>query len=124
MPGNLRDMIADLVDDLQDIIYESVPYECMAQYLHGSRKDRLDLNHNVPMGHFSDDKHQLILQELMDLLPEKDNERVEVVLKVLFPETLIRLYQSIMSKNYKDAEKELFQGKVRSQIIKGISSFF
>ena len=123
-PEDLRDMIADLGEDLQEIIHESVPCDRMAKYLHGSRKDRLDLNHNIPMGHFSDDQHHLILQELMDMMPEKDNESMEVVLKVLFLETPIRLYQKITRKSYKEAEEELFQGKVRSEIIKGISCFF
>ena len=58
------------------------------------------------------------------MLPERDNESVEVVLKILFPETLIRLYQKITRKSYKEAEKELFQGKVRCEIIKDISYFF
>ena len=87
----LEDMIQDLVDELQEILYETRPCDRMAKYLSGSRQEKLDLNHNVPMGHFSDEQHQLILRELTDMMPEKDNESTEIVLKVLFPETLIRL---------------------------------
>ena len=76
-PDDLRDMIADLGDDLQEILYKCVLCDQMARYLHGSRKDWLDLNHDVPMGYFSDD------QELMDMMPEKDNGSMEVVIKAL-----------------------------------------
>ena len=95
---HIQDMIADLGDKLQEILYETLPCNRMAKYLRGSRQDKLDLNYNVPMGHFSDDQHQLILRELLDMMLEKDNESTEVVLKVLFPETLIRLYKGLFTR--------------------------
>ena len=120
----LEDIIADLGNELQAILDKTLPCHRMSTYLNGTRKERLDLSHNVPMGHFSDEQHEFILRELTEMMLENDNESTEIVLKVLFPETLIRIFKRLTNKSYNKAEEELFKGKVRYEIIKGISCFF
>ena len=73
----LEDMIQDLVDELQEILCETRPCDRMAKFCSGTRQEKLNLNY-VPMGHFSDEQHQLILEELTDMMPEKDNESTEI----------------------------------------------
>ena len=121
----LEAMIQDIAVELQQILYETLPSDRMDKYLNGTRQEKIDLNYNVPMGYFSDEQqHQFVLEEWKDMMPEKDNQSIEVILKVLFPETLIRLYKEITKKSYEEAEEELSQGKVRCELIKGISCFF
>ena len=110
------DMIASMAKYLQDIMSEKVPCERMFKFLHETKSDRVDLSHNCPMGHFTDSQHELITYKLFNMLP-KDTASLELILKVLFPEVMIKIYQTLMDKDYGNAEEELFEGKVRTQII-------
>ena len=114
--GTICDMIASMAQHLQDIMSEKVPCERMFKFLHGTKSDWIGLSHNCPMGHFTNDQHELIIHELSIMLP-KNTANLELILKVLFPEVMIKIYQTLMDKDYGDAEKELFEGKVRTQII-------
>ena len=106
-------MIQDVAVELQKILHETRLSSRWTKFQSGTNKEKIDLSYNVPMGYFSDDQHELILKELMEMMPNKDNESTEIVLKVLFPETLIRIFTRITNKTYKEAEAELFRGKVR-----------
>ena len=114
--GTLCDMIASMGEHLEDIMSEKVPCERMFTFLHGTESERIGLSHNCPMGHFTDHQHELIIHELSNMLP-KNTKNLELVLKVLFPEVMIKIYQTILDKDYDDAEKKLFEGKVRTKII-------
>ena len=106
-------MIQDLAPELQEILYETRPCSRWTKLQSGTKKEKLNLSYNVPMGYFSDEQHEFILQELSDMMPKKDHETTEIVLKVLFPETLIRLFMRLTKRKYNEAEEELFRGKVR-----------
>ena len=55
----------------------------------------------------------------------KNTQRLELVLKVLFPETLIKLYMDICDMNYEQAEEELFKENVSYYIVvKNLSYFY
>ena len=60
----LEDMIQGLVDELQEILYETRPCSHWTKFQSGTKKEKLDLSYNVPMGYFSDKQHELILREL------------------------------------------------------------
>ena len=99
--------------ELQEILHETRPSSRWNTFQTGTQNEKIDLGNNVPMGYFSDHQHDLILKELMDMMPDKDKQSTEIVLKVLFPETLIRIFKRVNNKTYKEAEAELFRGEVR-----------
>ena len=81
--GTLCDMIASMAEHLEDIMSEKVPCERMFTFLHGTESERIGLSHNCPMGHFTNDQHELIIHELSNMLPKntKNLELQSVTLK-------------------------------------------
>ena len=57
-----------------------------------------------------EDEQQLLVQELMDLLVGHSSSNLDVVMKVLLPETLIKMFMDIKNIPYNQAEEQLLEG--------------
>ena len=55
-------------------------------------------------------EQQLLVQELMDLLVGHSSSNLDVVMKVLLPETLIKMFMDIKNIPYNQAEEQLLEG--------------
>ena len=63
-----------------------------------------------PSAFFSEEQQEAIVDELMDMMPQKSSN-LDCVMKVLFPETMIKLYQDIRGVSYEQAQEELLHGE-------------
>ena len=68
--------------------------------------------HECPLAYFTEDEQQTIVEELMALLPGNRNTNLDVVMKVLLPETLIKMYKDIKNLSYNQAEDDLLYGDI------------
>ena len=69
----------------------------------------MNLIHECLFEYFSEDELQLI-EQLMDLLPGNSSRNLDVVMKVLLPETLIKMFMDIKNLSYQEAEEQLLEG--------------
>ena len=72
----------------------------------------MNLASKCPTAYFTEKQQEAILEELMDMMPEKSARNLDCVMKVLLPETMIKLYKDIRNIPYKEAEEELLEGEV------------
>ena len=72
----------------------------------------MNLASKCPTAYFTEKQQEAILQELMEMMPGKSARNLDVVMKVLLPESMIKLYQGIRNIPYKEAEEELLEGEV------------
>ena len=72
----------------------------------------MNLASKCPPAYFTEKQQEAILQELMEMMPGKSARNLDVVMKVLLPESMIKLYQGIRNIPYKEAEEELLEGEV------------
>ena len=72
----------------------------------------MNLASKCPSAYFTEKQQEAILEELMDMMPEKTPTNLDVVMKVLLPEIMIKIYQGIRDIPYKEAEEELLEGEV------------
>ena len=72
----------------------------------------MNLASTCPNAYFTKKQQEAILQELMEMMPGKSARNLDVVMKVLLPESTIKLYQGIRNIPYKEAEEELLEGEV------------
>ena len=68
--------------------------------------------HECPSTFFRENEQQTIVEELMALLPGNRSANLDVVMKVLLPETLIKIYQDVKNLTYDQAEDELLYGDI------------
>ena len=68
--------------------------------------------HQCPSAFFMEDEQQTIVEELMALLPGNRSTNLDVVKKVLLPETLIKMYQDIKNLSFNQAEDDLLYGDI------------
>ena len=66
--------------------------------------------HKCPSAYFSEEEQETLLDELMLLLPGNNSVNLEVVMKVLLPEAIIKIYQDAKNVSYQQAEEELLEG--------------
>ena len=70
----------------------------------------MNLIHKCPCAYFSEDEQQLITEQLMDLVPGNSSRNLDVVMKVLLPETLVKMFMDIKNLSYQEAEEQLLEG--------------
>ena len=73
---------------------------------------RMNLASKCPSAFFTEKQQEVILEELMDMMPGKSARNLDVVMKVLLPEIMIKIYQGIRNIPYEEAEQELLEGEV------------
>ena len=47
---------------LENVINERKPCEQMQTFLNGKQKEHMDLNFNFPMGQFTEEQHELVIE--------------------------------------------------------------
>ncbi|CAB3984910.1 Neurofilament medium polypeptide [Paramuricea clavata] len=114
----LDQLVRDLAPYLRQIIDGEGPRERAQQFTTGRNKGRTDLDYNCPMGHFTDDQHDVIYSALCDMFLEnkKDEKRINLILRVLFPETLIKVYMGFYKLEYNKAQEELFDMQLHKDV--------
>ena len=70
----------------------------------------MNLIHECPSKYFSEGEQQCIIEQLMNLLPGNSSRNLDVVMKVLLPETLIKMFMDIKNLSYEEAEEQLLEG--------------
>ena len=70
----------------------------------------MNLIHECPSEYFSEGEQQRIIEQLMNLLPGNSSRNLDVVMKVLLPETLIKMFMDIKNLSYEEAEEQLLEG--------------
>ncbi|CAB4025519.1 Hypothetical predicted protein [Paramuricea clavata] len=70
-------------------------------------KGRKELIWNCPMGHFTDSEHHLVADTLAAMYSPTISKELDNIMKVLFPEVLIKIYMDHQKVDYATAE-ELF----------------
>ncbi|CAB4038215.1 Hypothetical predicted protein, partial [Paramuricea clavata] len=70
-------------------------------------KGRKELIWNCPMGHFTDSEHHLVADTLAAMYSPTNSKELDNIMKVLFPEVLIKIYMDHQKVDYATAE-ELF----------------
>ena len=68
-----------------------------------------------PSAYFTEDEQQLLVEELMDLLVGHSSSNLDVVMKVLLPETLIKVFMDIKTSHTGQAEEQLPEEEVLSR---------
>ena len=63
-----------------------------------------------PSAFFSEKQQEAIIDELMEMMPKNKISVLDCVMKVLFPETMIKIYQDIRGVSYERAQEELLEG--------------
>lgn len=71
----------------------------------------MGLVEKCPMVYFSDEQQEAIMDELMQMMPKNKTSILDCVMKVLFPETMIKIYQDIHGVSYEQAQEELLEGE-------------
>ena len=67
-----------------------------------------------PSAFFTEQQQEAMIDELLDMMPENKTSVLDCVMKVLFPETMIKIYQDIRGVSYEQAEKELLEGELQA----------
>ena len=73
---------------------------------------RMNLASKCPTAYSTEKRQEAILEEHMDMMPEKSARNLDVVMKVLLPEILIKIHEGIRDIPYEEAEEELLEGEV------------
>ena len=68
----------------------------------------MGLVEKCPSAFFSEEQHEAIMDELLERMPKNKTSVLDCVMKVLFPETMIKIYQDIRGVSY---EQELLEGE-------------
>ena len=55
----------------------------------------MDLDFNCPMGVFTEEQHELISDTVMMMFGPSRTKDVEYILKVVFPEALVKIYMDV-----------------------------
>ena len=71
---------------------------------------------DCPSAFFSEEQQEAIVDELMEMMPQKTSV-LDWVMKVLFPETMIKLYQDIRGVSYEQAQEELLHGEFEEREV-------
>jgi hypothetical protein len=101
----LEELVKDLEEYLKSIKAGQGPQTRMAAFSSSERKASIDLDFNCPMGHFLERQHDLISNTLVVMFGARNEQEVNLIMKVLFPETLIKLYMDFHSIAYELARR-------------------
>ena len=71
----------------------------------------MGLVEKCPMAFFSYEQQEAIMDELMEIMPK--TSVLDCIMKVLFPETMIKIYQYIHGVSYEQAQEELLEGEFK-----------
>jgi hypothetical protein len=107
-PEELEDLVKGLEHYLSKIKKGEGPQERAAAFGHGGNKGCKDLDYNCPMSHFTDAQHELVANTLVNMFGVENDTEANYIMKVCFPEALIKLYMNFHKKPYDQAEEELF----------------
>ena len=79
------------------------------------RKKRVDLDHNCPIAGFTSSKLDGIVDVLKeDFLMASNSVSTDYIMKVLLPETVIKITMDYYQITHPEAEQKLFDVKVKS----------
>ncbi len=82
---------------------------------HAGIKKRIDLDHNCPILGFTSSKLDAIVNVIKeDFLVAKNSDSADYIMKVLLPETLIKITMDQYNVTHPEAEEMLFALEVKS----------
>ena len=71
----------------------------------------MGLVEKCPSAFFSEEQQEAIMDELLEMMPKSKTSTLDCIMKVLFLETMIRIYQDIRRVSYEQAQEELLEGE-------------
>ncbi|XP_061174037.1 uncharacterized protein LOC133183101 [Saccostrea echinata] len=93
---------------LQDIFSGKIASDRHEVYRQGG-KARRDLNHHVHLGLFTEDQLDVVMETLMSIFCKKHHKYLEYIMKVLLPETLIKIYMDHHNVSHDRAEEGMLE---------------
>ena len=73
----------------------------------------MGLVEQCPSAFFTEEQQEAMLDELFDMMPKNKTSVLDCIMKVLFPQTMIKIYQDIRGVSYEQAEEELLEGEIQ-----------
>ena len=102
-----KELVVGVRNFLENIILRSKPHERMETSLKESGKGRKEPKFNCSVGIFTSGQLQVVLDTLVDMLGISFEIGKGLMMNVLFPETLIRIYMDRCDIKYKLCFKRL-----------------
>ncbi|CAH1798222.1 unnamed protein product [Owenia fusiformis] len=103
-----RDQLCHLLKDNKKYlrnIYQGKAYNRRHEDYKKGGKARVDLTYQVRLGIFHEEQHDVVMEQLMAMFCKKNFTLLDYVMKVLFPETLVKIYMDVKHSTHYEAEQ-------------------
>ncbi|CAH1792452.1 unnamed protein product [Owenia fusiformis] len=96
-------------------IYQGKAYNRRHEDYKKGGKARIDLTYQVRLGIFHEEQHDVVMEQLMTMFCKKNFHFLDYILKVLLPETLVKIYMDVKHSTHEEAEQFMEDALENSQ---------